>query len=71
MIKEYKPDLFASWFRLSDGHLPEYQPRACEEDALKWLDKNVYQRISFILDTLVSKSKESTSLRYSFILSIV
>jgi len=51
VLKEYRPDLFASWFRIEDGHLPDYQPRLCEEDALKWLDKNMFQRIIFILDT--------------------
>ena len=32
-------------FRLGDGHLPDYQPRVSEVEALRWLDVNVYQGI--------------------------
>ncbi len=50
VIREFQP-LYAAWFRLEDGHLPEYQPRVDQEKALKWLDENIYGRIHFILDT--------------------
>lgn len=50
VIKEFS-QRYAAWFRVEDGHLPDHQPRMSQQDALKWLDKNIYQRISFILDT--------------------
>lgn len=33
-------------FRLTDGHLPEFQPIAKEVDALRWLDENPFQHIT-------------------------
>lgn len=33
-------------FRLEDGHLPDYQPRTNEAEALEWLQDNPYQRIT-------------------------
>ena len=50
IIKEFRP-LFSAWFRVEDGHLPEYQPRLSQDDTLKWLRSNVSQRAFFILDT--------------------
>jgi hypothetical protein len=35
-------------FRVHDGHLPDYQPRMSEVDALRWLDANPFQGITFL-----------------------
>lgn len=32
-------------FRLGDGHLPDYQPRTSEVEALRWLDQNPFGEI--------------------------
>jgi hypothetical protein len=52
VVEEYKRCSKGAIFRLEDGHLPDYQPRASEADAraseadaLQWLDNNPYQRI--------------------------
>ena len=33
------------YFRLGNGHLPDYQPVVSEVEALRWLDANLYQEI--------------------------
>ena len=47
IVREYKPG-FHVIFRLEDGHVPDYQPRANEAESLTWLDENPYQRIVFL-----------------------
>jgi len=46
VVREYTPQGNGVIFRLGDGHLPDYQPRASETDALQWLNDNPYQRIT-------------------------
>jgi hypothetical protein len=33
------------WFRLEDGHMPDYQPKARLPKALEWLTANPFQAI--------------------------
>ena len=39
--REYVPN--GGMFRVNDGHLPEFQPRLSEVEALRWLDSNPFQ----------------------------
>jgi hypothetical protein len=44
VLREYVPN-GQRQFRLCDGHFPEYQPRAPEEEALRWLDAHPWSEI--------------------------
>ena len=48
IVKEFKANGNGS-FRIEDGHVPEYQPIASENEIFNWLDNNPYQTV-FILN---------------------
>jgi len=45
VVREYK-QTGEGVFRIEDGHLPDYQQRKSETDALTWLQENPWQRIT-------------------------
>ena len=47
IYKEFRAKGLA-YFRLENGHLPDYQPGAKEADALRWLDENPYGSVFFV-----------------------
>ena len=48
IVKEFRENGRGK-FRLEDGHLPDYQPKAMEKEIIPWLDKQKYAS-AFILN---------------------
>lgn len=53
VVKEFREN-GRGQFRLEDGHLPDYQPRAKEKEIIPWLDKEIFNT-AFILNPEVYK----------------